>query len=47
MAVNEIPTERPIGSEGITEMDLQKGKFNQKLEAFVSSINEYRNNIGL
>jgi hypothetical protein len=47
MAANGIPAERPIGNEGITEMNLQKGKFNQKLEDFVSNINEYRNNIGL
>jgi hypothetical protein len=46
-AVNKIPTEWPFGSEGITEMDLLKGKFNQKLEASVSSIIEYRNNIDL
>jgi hypothetical protein len=47
MAVNEVPTERPIGNQGIIEMDLVKGKFDQKLEGFVQGINEYRNKIGL
>ena len=42
MAVKEIPNERQIGDEGIIQMDLVKGKFNKKLEAFVHGINEYR-----
>jgi hypothetical protein len=45
MAVKEIPDDRPIGDKGIIEMDLQKGKFDQKLEEFVQGINEYRNKI--
>lgn len=47
MAVNEVPTERPLGDEGIVQMDLVKGKFDQKLQDFVEGINEYRNTIGL
>ena len=47
MAMKGIPSERPIGDEGIIQMDLVKGKFDQKLETFVQGINEYRNNIGL
>lgn len=47
MAVNEVPTERPLGDEGIIQMDLMKGKFDQKLQEFVEGINEYRNKIGL
>ena len=47
MAAKEVPTERPIGNEGIIEMDLVKGKFDQKLEDFVRGINEYRTKIGL
>jgi hypothetical protein len=43
MAVKEIPNNRPIDNEEIIEMDLQKGKFDQKLENFVSGINKYRN----
>lgn len=44
MATKSIPHERPIGDEGIVQMDLVKGKFDQKLEAFIQSINEYRDN---
>jgi len=47
MAVKEVPEDRPLSDEGIFEMDLQKGKFDQKLEEFVQGINVYRNNIGL
>lgn len=47
MAVNEVPTERPLGDEGVIQMDLVKGKFDQKLQDFVEGINEYRNTIGL
>lgn len=47
MAVNEVPTERPLGDEEIVQMDLVKGKFDQKLQDFVEGINEYRNTIGL
>ena len=47
MAMKGMPSEMPVGDEGIIQMDLVKGKFDQKLEAFVQGINEYRNNIGL
>ena len=47
MAIKSIPSERPIGDEGIIQMDLVKGKFEQKLEDFVQGVNEYRNKIGL
>jgi hypothetical protein len=46
-AVKAVPKERPTGNQGIIEMDLQKEKLDQKLEAFVRGINEYRNNVGL
>jgi len=47
MAIKEVPNERPIGDEGIIEIGLVKGKYDQKLEDFVRGINEYRNKIGL
>jgi hypothetical protein len=47
MAANEVPAERPLGNEGIIQMDLVKGKFDQKLQEFVEGINENRNKIGL
>ena len=47
MAMKGIPSERQVGDKGIIQMDLVKGKFDQKLEAFVQGITEYRNNIGL
>jgi hypothetical protein len=47
MAVKKVPNQRPTGDQGIVEMDLQKGKLDQKLEAFIQGINAYRNDIGL
>ena len=42
-AVEEMPNHRPIDNEEIVQMDMQKGKFDQKLETFVLGINEFRN----
>ena len=42
-AYKEIPAERPMGNE-ITEMDMVKGKFDQKLTEFVDNVNFYRHN---
>lgn len=47
MAAKEVPIERPTGSQGIIQMDLQKGKFDEKLQRFVQGINDFRDNIGL
>ena len=47
VATNTIPTERPINHEYIIEMDLVKGKFDQKLEAFVHGINKHRDEVRL
>ena len=41
-AHEEIPTRRPI-NEGVCEMDLVKGKFDEKLTKFVGALNEHRN----
>ena len=40
----EIPSNRPMGDEGIAEIDLSKGKLDLKLNEFVQGIDEYRNN---
>ncbi len=47
MATENIPKQRPLGTEGIVLMDLVKGKFDSKLEEFTTIINQYRDNIGL
>ncbi len=43
MAVKELPVNRPLSDVGIIEMDLQKGKFDKKLDEFIKGINTYRN----
>lgn len=43
-AQREIPHQRPL-NEGICEMDMVKGKFDEKLTKFVSVLNEHRNEI--
>ena len=48
MAAKEIPNDRPVDDdEGITQMDLAKGKFDVRLSSFVKSINEFRSTNGL
>lgn len=47
MASSKIPKDRPINDEGVTQMDLVKGKFDSKLNEFVDNINAYRSKNGL
>ena len=41
-AAETLPANRPINDECLVEMDLQKGKFDIKLNTFVEEINEQR-----
>lgn len=43
----KVPNNRPPSDEGIFEIDLQKGNFDQKLEEFLQGINDHRNKINL
>ncbi len=46
-AATEIPESYSSEEQNICTMDLQKGKFDEKLSSFVDKINHHRNNIGL
>lgn len=45
-ARTEQPTERPL-DDGVAAMDLQRGKFDEKLQALVDAIGRHRDAIGL
>jgi hypothetical protein len=42
-ATERVPTERPVGERGIAELCMVKGRFNEKLTAFVAALDVYRN----
>ncbi|HJZ91337.1 MAG TPA: hypothetical protein VKE40_10730 [Gemmataceae bacterium] len=42
-ATERVPTERPSAERGIAELCIMKGRFNEKLAAFVDALDEYRN----
>jgi hypothetical protein len=42
-ATERVPTERPVGQRGIAEVCMVKGRFNEKLTAFVAALDVYRN----
>jgi hypothetical protein len=46
VATEAIPEEQPVGEEeGITWLYLTKGRFDHNLDAFVRSLNDYRNRL--
>lgn len=45
-ARTELPTQRPL-DKGIATMDLQRGKFNERLRALVDAIGRHRTVVGL
>jgi hypothetical protein len=38
-----VPTERPVGEPGIAELCMVKGRYNEKLVAFITALDVYRN----
>jgi hypothetical protein len=42
-ATDGILADRPIGEEGIAELQMVKGRFDDKLAAFVDALDAYRN----
>ena len=43
IATEDIPNDRLGAEQGIAKLDTLKGRFDEKLEAFVASIDSYRN----